>query len=264
MSQGVVLFAYNNEKVDYFKMAVATAKRVNQFLNLPVTVVTDENTDIDTYGYSFDKVVVNQSDTSNTKNKNIWINKGRYKVYDITPYDDTVVLDTDYLINSDTLLKTFQVGDDFCCHNRTSFLMNPNAGQELLSNLSVNTLWATVMRFKKSNRTKQLFECMGMVQHNYSHYANLYHFLEGTYRNDYALTVALRIVNGHTEDLRDYIPWNLVHVDVNTKVYKESNTEYTILFDNWKNGKSRKEYITIKDSDFHMMNKTNFMELVDD
>jgi len=30
------------------------------------------------------------------------------------------------------------------------------------------------------------------------------------------------------------------------------------MFDNWKNSKMRKEYITIKDMDFHIMNKDLF------
>ena len=87
-----------------------------------------------------------------------------------------------------------------------------------------------------------------------------------TNRNDYALTLALRIVNGHTFNKADFIPWNLVHVGKNTSIYSntntEFNTEYTVMFDNWQRGKIRKEYITIKDMDFHVMNKENFMELI--
>jgi hypothetical protein len=35
-----------------------------------------------------------------------------------------------------------------------------------------------------------------------------------------------------------------------------------VLFDNWSKGKIRKEYTTIKDTDFHVMNKDIFMELI--
>ena len=49
-------------------------------------------------------------------------------------------------------------------------------------------------------------------------------------------------------------------------VYKNNddifNTEYTVMFDNWQRGKIRKEYTVVKDLDFHVMNKENFMELV--
>ena len=36
MSKGVILFAFNSPKFNYYDMAVATAKRANHFLNLPV------------------------------------------------------------------------------------------------------------------------------------------------------------------------------------------------------------------------------------
>ena len=43
MKRGAILFAFNSEKYDYYTMAIAAAKRINHFLNLPVTVVTDKD-----------------------------------------------------------------------------------------------------------------------------------------------------------------------------------------------------------------------------
>ena len=42
MSKGAILFAFNSPKFNYYDMAVATAKRINHFLNIPVTLFTDE------------------------------------------------------------------------------------------------------------------------------------------------------------------------------------------------------------------------------
>jgi hypothetical protein len=144
--------------------------------------------------------------------------------------------------------------------------MQPTATQEVLSAYSVKTLWATVVAFKKTPRAKQIFECIEMIQNNYNHYANIHNFVGGLYRNDYALTLALKIANGHLGSKQDIIPWNLLHVGKNTQVYKntnnEFNTEYTAMFDNWQRGKIRKEYITVSDTDFHVMSKTNFVELM--
>jgi len=267
MKKGALLFAFNSPSTDYFKMAVATAKRINHFLDLPVSVVTDMNTDVDSYQYKFDNVYIQEADTSNIKEKNVWINKGRYRAYELTPYDETLVIDTDYMVNSNLLSSTFIMGDDFVCPKTTSFLMFPNGReQEMISSKSFPTLWATVMRFNKSSRSKQLFECMGMIQQNYNHYANIYGFVGGLYRNDYSLTIANRIVNGHLEQHSDYLPWNLVHIGQNTTVYRDSNdefnTQYTVIYDNWMRGKIKKEYLTIKDMDFHMLNKKNYMELI--
>ena len=266
MSRGVLLFAFNNEKYDYYAMAEYTAKRVNHFLGLPVTIVTDEASIPLKPNYKFDKVITVEADKTNKRVQATWINKGRYQAYQLSPYEETLLLDVDYVVNSDRLLQTFLTGDDFCCHDTTSFLMYPDAPQEILSSYSYKTLWATVVMFKKTDRAKQIFECLEMIQKNYDHYCNIHSFVGGVYRNDYALTLALRIANGHSDNNRDIIPWNLVHVGKNTSVYRnddaEYNTEYTVMFDHWQRGKIRKEYITIKDMDFHVMNKENFMELI--
>jgi len=266
MTKGAILFAFNSPKVNYYNMAVATAKRINHFLNLPVTLITNTESIPTLPTYTFDNIVITNADKNNIREHNIWINKGRYQAYECSPYDETLLLDTDYMVNSNKLLHTFNLYDDFCCHDTTSYLMQPGVAQEVLSAYSFKTLWATVVTFKKSTRAKQIFECLEMVQKNYDHYCNIHSFVGGVYRNDYALTLALRIANGHSDNNRDIIPWNLVHVGKNTSIYKnnnnEFNTEYTVMYDNWQRGKIRKEYITIKDMDFHVMNKDNFMELI--
>lgn len=255
MTRGVVLIAHNNEKYDYYKMATYVADRAKFFLNLPVTVITDE--DSITSDYKFDKTIIVEPDKANYRKKLTWINKGRYKVFDYSPYDETLVLDTDYIINSNQLIKLFD-HDDFACHKNIRWLME-DVEPEMLSRNTVHTLWATVMMFRKTNRVKQLFDMVEMVQNNYEHYANIYKFLPYMYRNDYALTIALKTVNGHCEINSDYINWNLLHVSSNVKVTRIDNTSYLLISEDQKSKKNK--YLILKDVDFHMINKTNYLEL---
>jgi hypothetical protein len=268
MSRGAILFAFNSPKFDYYKMAEYAAKRINHFLDLPVTIVTDEESVSSSTGYSFDNVITIKPDLSNKRDGVPWINKGRCQAYELSPYEETLLLDVDYVVNSDRLLKTFDVSVDFCCHDTTAYFMQPKLSQEVLSTYSLKTLWATVVAFRKTKRARQIFECLEMVQNNYAHYANIHSFISAVYRNDYALTLALRITNGHTYLPGDIIPWNLLHVGKNTHIYPSTtdqyNTEYTVIFDNWQRGKIKKEYVVVKDIDFHIMNKENFMELINE
>lgn len=256
MNKGILLFAFNNGKTDYFEMAVRTAKRASKFLNLPVSVVTDSNTDLAQYENVFDKVLIEEANTSNTKDKVVWINKGRHKAYELTPYDETLILDTDYLINSDRLLKPFEMYDDFMCHDSTSFVMIENVAEKV-SLKFIDTAWATVIYFKKTPRTKQIFECMEMIQNNYNHYIKVFDITNTMYRNDYSLTIALWIVNGHTINKQDYIPWSLLHLNNQIKAHTITDTSY-IFF----NGD--KKYITLTDTDFHCLDKQTFMELTNE
>lgn len=266
MTRGVILFAFNSPKYNYYDMAYYTAKRVQHFLNLPVTLVTDEESLPQVEDTIWDKVICVTPDKNNFRDWGLWINKGRYQAYELSPYEETLLLDVDYVVNSDKLLKIFDFYDDFCCHNRTEYLMQFGAAQELLSDYSYETLWATVVAFKKTPRAKQIFDALKMVQENYDHYGNIHSFVGGVYRNDYALTIALKIVNGHSDNIRDYIPWNLVHVGKNTQIEKcpgeMMDTDFKILFDNWQRGKIRKEYINVRDMDFHIMNKDLYAEII--
>ena len=253
--KGVLLFAFNNGKYDYVKMAEYTAKRIHKFLNLPVTLVTDEQTN----NSVFDKIVYTNAEVDNKKHNTVWINKGRYKAFEISPYDETLVLDTDYLINSDTLLRPFELYDDFMCHKNTSYIMQPECDQELVSNTSFQTLFATVIYFKKTKRVKHIFNCLEMIQKNFNHYINVYNIEKSLYRNDYGLTIANRIVNGNYECKNDVIPYNLLHVNDFIKVKRLSDTEYMFIKED-----KRSQYIIVRNTDFHMLNKDNFLELINE
>lgn len=252
--RGVVLFAFNNGDVDYVKMAHITSKRIHRYLNLPCTLVTDKET-----SYKFDNVLYLDKDSTNFKNKQIWNNKGRYNAFHMSPYDETLILDVDYVVNSSKLLEVFDFYNDYAIHNTSSFLMYPNYEQDKLGSLSFNTLWATVFYFKKTDTVRHFFDCVRMVQENYNHYVSLHGMWSNTFRNDFAFAIANRIINGHIEDRSKYIPWNLIHIGDNTFVEKIDCSKYKIVL---KQDKSR--HILVNDIDFHMLNKKNFIEIFDE
>jgi hypothetical protein len=41
MTTGALIFAQNNAQVDYVKLAIFAASRITKFLNIPVSIVTD-------------------------------------------------------------------------------------------------------------------------------------------------------------------------------------------------------------------------------
>ena len=65
MTKGVILFAFNSTKFNYYDMAVATAKRINHFLDLPVSIITDTTSIPENIDYVFDKVNENTNLHSN-------------------------------------------------------------------------------------------------------------------------------------------------------------------------------------------------------
>jgi len=85
MSKGALLFAFNSPKYNYYEMAVATAKRINHFLGLPVTLVTDSESLPVKQSYQFDNIVMAPADKSNKRDWGLWYKKGRYRGYQFSP-----------------------------------------------------------------------------------------------------------------------------------------------------------------------------------
>jgi hypothetical protein len=247
-------------------MAVSVAQRAERYLNLPSTIITDSLTleTTDAQPYSFDNQIIVGADRSNYIKKSVWINKGRYRVFELSPYDDTIVLDTDYQINSRRLLETFEQPSDFVCPRTAKYILNWTAPNETMNSISLDTYWATIMRFKKTQRTEDLFTMIRKVQENYEYYSDIHNFMPYSYRNDYALTIALRAVNGHTERSQDFMRAPLYHVDtrsVVTRLTEEGDTSYRITKEVTIAGKSKQIYIKVKDFDFHVLDKVNFLEI---
>ena len=266
MKRGALLFAFNSPKTDYYAMAEFTAKRINHFLNLPVTIVTDAESLPSSSDYRFDKTVITEADTNNNFRNDVWINKGRYQAFQYSPYDETLLLDVDYMVNSDMLLKCFDITKDYSCHGSIAQMMRPEGDNEYFGKSNFPLLWATVVTFQRTKKAEQLFNCMEMIQKNYRHYADLFQFNGDVFRNDIALTLSHKLINGQLPNISHILPWNLMHIWLKTKVFadsnKEFNTEYTVVYDHWKNNKVKKEYIKITDMDFHVINKEVFQGLM--
>jgi len=111
MSKGFLLFAQNNSTTDYVRQAYALACSIKatQKTHSNVCLITDKTVS-DKYSKVFDQVIVIQSDDALNSE---WKIENRYKIYDLSPYEETIVLDTDMLVLSD-LLDYWQ---DFSTHD---------------------------------------------------------------------------------------------------------------------------------------------------
>jgi hypothetical protein len=260
MSKGILLIAHDSAEMSYVNMAILSAKRVTQYLKLPTTLITDsvsaEGKDISV----FDKVILIDLDNNtnvrtmyqgNEVVKTNWNNGSRTKAYELSPYNETILLDTDYVINSDILLNLFKSNKDFLCHNNVIDVTDRNGfdGCKVFGNKNMPMYWATVMYWKKDTIAHSIFTVMDMVQKNYSHYASIYGFADRPYRNDYALSIAMYTLAGHTAPTA-FIPWQLATTNVDVEVIIDKNTANLSYVNN-----TQPKYLTIKDLDLHVMNK---------
>ena len=93
MKQGVLIFAQNNKTDDYVKQAYLCALSGMQSGNKHFTLVTDNEVDEKT-SFMFDKVIVLEHDDASTSD---WKIENRWKAFNLSPYDETIVVDSDVL-----------------------------------------------------------------------------------------------------------------------------------------------------------------------
>ena len=98
-----------------------------------------------------------------------------------------------------------------------------------------------------------------MIRENWQHYRDLYHIAQPTYRNDYALSIALGIVSGHTLKV-DAIPWDLASV-----VPEDSLTcvAYSHFVIEYRDSELKKKQVSMAGVDFHAMGKRDLGAIVE-
>jgi hypothetical protein len=265
MTTGALIFAFNNEHIDYVNMARWTADNVHRHLNIPVCLVTDSQ-DKDLTG--FDKALCIGSANLGTANKRhfddvgtvTWHNTNRMDAYRLSPWDRTLVLDADYVVASDQLKVLLDSQEDFMCHRWAYDVtgLNNFEGLNYFGQYCMPMWWATVMMFRKSTKAQLIFDSMTMIRDNWTHYRNLYNNPTPTYRNDHALSIALNIENGHTLMTTD-IPWSLASLVPDHKLTQLDIDRYRVDFSSVD---QKARYIELYKQDFHAMGKQQLGAIV--
>lgn len=271
MSKGILLFALNSE-MDYVKLAVKLTERIKNYLNLPVTVITDSDNYLRTNFTAnlFDSIIKKHDDTDQTKKfsdghgfseRYVWKNSNRASAYQLTPYEQTLVLDVDYVINSDFLLNVFNQDADFLCFKKSCDLAGwRNTSEfEYLNQYSIPFYWATVFYFTKTKNNELFFNLVDYIRANWEYYRLIYQINDKKYRNDYAFSIAIHILNGNDADLfSNIIPGKMYYTLDKDVLLKIKNNSMTFLVEK---EKSLGDFTGVKtnDLDVHVMNKFSLL-----
>ena len=246
MTTGALIFARNNEQIDYEAMARWSAKNIERHLGIPTHIVTDTEPTDNARHFT---------DVGNVT----WYNHNRMDAYWLSPWDRTLVLDADYVVASDQLRSLLEVDQDFLSHRWAYDVTGCNdfTGLNYFGDNCMPMWWATVMMFRRSQQAELIFESMKMIRDNWTHYRNLYKNTNVTYRNDHALSIALGIVNGHTLN-HNGIPWALASLTPDHKLTQLDQDIYRVDFIDPEN---RAKWITLT-QDFHAMGKQQLGAIV--
>jgi len=279
MTKGALIFAHNNKEIDYLKIACVNALMIQKNLGVGVTLITDEGT----IGWAreslgnkfldkcFEHIIIEDRDYV-FQNKNIrlyrdtvynteylpFYNCNHWMAYDLSPYDETLFIDADYLIMSDALNN--------CWGSHHDFMINSNIQEVMFSrkntygnidDFGIKLYWATCIYFKKSELAQHAFQLVKHVYENYKFYRQLYLIPRGLFRNDYAFSIAVHMLNGFVDNgLISELPINAVYKSFdNDDIYSINGlNDVTLLLEK---PETSGEYIAtrFKGLDLHIMNK---------
>tara|TARA_B100001057_G_C22807816_1_gene934200 strand:+ start:80 stop:979 length:900 start_codon:yes stop_codon:yes gene_type:complete len=239
-TRGVIMFAHNNTEIDYFRLAVVNALLVQKNLGIKnITVVTDPHSlkqGEKTLGKRLIKKAINNiiviekdkkfkalnqrlyKDTSHTTKYLPFYNVNRCDAYELSPYDETLLIDVDYLILSDTLNHCWGHNNELMMNWKYQDIMYERKDPSLkrLYDMGITMYWATVVYFRKTEYVKSFFNIVSHVKNNPQFYKDLYKWQGTLYRNDYSFSIAAHMMSGFVDKGIPQLP---------TTLYKSFDTD---------------------------------------
>ena len=278
MSKGVFLIAKNNGFIDYVKQAVFLARRIKRHLGVPVTIATDSTDYLtDTFGtQDFDKIIpLDYTDNTNpryffdgslSKKSASFKNANRASVYDLSPYDETLLMDTDYIVSNNLLKSCFDSNSDLMLYKKSDDIAKVREEDEFknISDTSVEFYWATVVFFRKTETNEIFFDLIKHIEEEWNHYRRVYQITSNLFRNDFAFSIAIHIMNGfQAGNIVQELPGKMMYTIDKDVLWKLTNDDMMFLVEK---KDYLGEYTAIKTSNqsIHVMNKISLNRIIDE
>ncbi len=277
MSKGVFLIARNNKHIDYVKQSIFLARRIKKYLDVPVTIATDSVKYLESsFGTDdFDKVIelphVEESnrryffDGTLSKKTASFKNANRASVYDLSPYDETLLMDTDYIISNSMLKSVFTSKSNFLIYKESHDIAKVRDESEFnkISDTSIDFYWATVVFFRKTETNKIFFDLIKHIEEDWNHYRRVYQITSSLFRNDFAFSIAIHIMNGfQSGNFAQQLPGSMLYITDKDILWQLDDNKMMFLV---QKKDYLGEYTAIKTlgQNIHVMNKVSLNRIID-
>lgn len=276
MTQGILIYAHNTRAVDYALLSVISAGLAKKHLSISASLVTDDTT-VSWMKQSqifhlaekvFENIIIVDRPITNNQrrlydgenNSTVpFVNVNRDTAWSLTPYDRTLLIDSDFLIFSDVLNKYWNTDCDLLIGESINDIYSRDRMKYLdrhISDTGVKLYWATTVMFTKNQNTRLFFDTVNHVKENYRHYADVFRFDHRQFRNDIAFSVSKHILDGFVESNLGTLPPILSALDRDI-LYGVNDQRLTFLIDH----RLDNNYCAaaIAGVDIHIMNKQSII-----
>jgi len=274
---GVCIIAYNNNQLDYVQFAHMTAAHVKANMkNNSTTLITDvgtaawieESVPTRIHEACFDQIIIEDIVHENNPRKHLdspWTefnaqfsNKNKNNIYKLTPYERTLLIDSDYFIMNNYYDYVFDSDYPVALHKNAVYpeWRPPYLNEQTLNEGGIHHWWSTAVYFDRSEESQIFFDIWAHVKENWDYYSLLYQFPHNLFRTDFCVSIATHMLNGFNQDnfIHDFdLP--LLNIDQKDDLIEVKGlNDWIFLSHNrrepWKNILTR-----FQDQNIHMMNK---------
>ena len=169
MTKGIVVLAQNNATDNYVEQAALLAMSLHTYNDVPISLITNDQVP-EEYVSLFDKIIpIPFGDSAKVSD---WKIENRWKIYHASPYDETIVMDTDMLV-----LQNIDVWWDFLSNYEVFYTSNVLTYKGETANTSyyrktfidneLPNLFCGLHYFKKSDFAQQFYTWLELVVNNW-------------------------------------------------------------------------------------------------
>ena len=209
--RGFLIYNFNTDSVNYSKITSICIKHLKHYMpDIPVAVCGDHVEGCDIH-ISKQDVKHNQRTYihKGKRQEETWLNLTRDLSLDITPFDSTVLLDSDFFVLSNQLALLFDSDSPILLHDSVYNIKEDHISKSYLGNTTIMKKWATIVKFDHSKVAENFFNLWQQTLKNYEYYMKLYGWKnDGTVWNDNAVSVVhSQITNYDSMSKQFIIPW---------------------------------------------------------
>jgi hypothetical protein len=283
-TKGFMMFAYNNEQLDYTQLAIVAAYAVKKFMpEYPVVLVTNQQSmehckqthGIDIMNAAFDDIILTNPEYERNMRLHHdgayhsfnaqFTNTNKHDIYNLSPFDETILIDTDYICGNNNLAKLFGGQNDVAMYRdaRNLRMEEPYTTERWLHYAGIRMWWSTVVYWRKSEEAEHFFSVWSAVKQNWEYYRFLYKFPGTLYRTDYSASIAAHMCDGWSDGgFIGQIPYYLRYQDQRDDIVEVVDSNRWIMLSNlpeeWKN-----MVVEVVGEDLHLMNKKSIIRNYD-
>jgi len=169
MTKGIVVLAQNNATDDYVEQSALLAMSLRYYNDVPISIITDDKVP-EEYISLFDKI--SPMPFGDSAEDSEWKVENRWKIYHASPYDETIVMDTDMLVlqNIDTWwnflsnYKVFYTSNVLTYRGETA---NTSYYRKTFIDNNLPNLFCGLHYFKKCEVAQQFYTWLELVVNNW-------------------------------------------------------------------------------------------------